>query len=839
MHVVSVAKHSSTVRAYPGLINLRSAGRLLLLGLLLVILVGLQPARHLGAALSDMQDPRAAAGPQAPASLPVAFIPHASQGSSGAEFRAQALQGAVTFSAGQIDLALPAGALRLRFMGANDNPFLTAGELLPGTANFYTGADPSDWRTDVPTYAALTYQGLYPGIDLVYTGMDGQLKSAYLVAPGADPAQIRWRYDGAQRVELDASRGELLVGFGAAGETGELPGRLTESAPVAWQVIDGARVPVAAAYTVQADGQVGFTLGAYDPAHPLTIDPYLAYSSFLGGTLPDEAYTVSVDGQGNAFIAGATQSTDFLGQAGTTGTEDVWIVKLNAAGSAALYTTFLTGSGSDRPIDMVFAGNGGIILTGYTDSANFPTLDAAQPDLAGGIDFFVTRLDNTGQLVYSTFLGTEFSEQPQAIARDNSGRALIVGQINGRAAIYKLSPSGAMLYGALFGGSTYGETTATGVAVNAAGEVILAGYSTQKDLGATAGAFQSECDGIVNEFRGCRGDVFLAVLNNANRLADLQILYNSYYGGLGEDRPEALYLAPDGHIYITGQTISINFPTTAGAYAPDCPSGPDASNSDQCLNYETFVTRFSPDFSDVVYSTYFGASYKDYALAIGADSSGAAYVGGWVDGDTLPLVNPIQGHAGGICYSWVNIPRPCIDLFVARFSPAGALEFSTFLGGVSDDFLMDMAVEPDGDVYVVGSTLSTNFPTTPGSVQANYPNPGRHGYVSKISPGASANTCYQLTRSASGSGDSPLASPANSPGCNAGFYTAGTVIQLTANPADGWRVSGWSGTNNNSSTSTVNQVTMPSANHTVSVSYVQVVLPENPFRLNVPLVFRP
>jgi hypothetical protein len=241
----------------------------------------------------------------------------------------------------------------------------------------------------------------------------------------------------------------------------------------------------------------------------------------------------------------------------------------------------------------------------------------------------------------------------------------------------------------------------------------------------------------------------------------------------------------------------------------------------------------------VVYSTYFGASYKDYALAIGADSNGAAYVTGWVEGDTLPLVSPIQDHAGGICYTWANIPRPCIDLFVARFGAAGALEFSTFLGGISDDFPMDMAVEPDGDVYVVGSTLSTNFPTTPGSVQANYPNPGRHGYVAKISPGAGASTCYQLSRSASGSGEAPLASPSNSPGCDTGFYTAGTVIQLTANPASRWRVSAWSGTNNNGSTSTSNQVTMPSTNRTVSVTYVQITLPENPFRLNVPLIIRP
>jgi hypothetical protein len=194
---------------------------------------------------------------------------------------------------------------------------------------------------------------------------------------------------------------------------------------------------------------VSFELGAYDSTLPLIIDPDLVYSSYLGGTLPDDAYNVAVDGQGNAFISGSTLSTDFLDYPGTSGTEDVWIVKLNAAGSAALYTTYLVGNDSERPDDIALDSNGNAYLIGYTGSANFPTLNATQPDLAGGWDFFATKLNPQGQLVFSTFLGTIYTEEPAGIAVDAQDQLHITGMINGRAVIYKLAADGNLLYGAL------------------------------------------------------------------------------------------------------------------------------------------------------------------------------------------------------------------------------------------------------------------------------------------------------------------------------------------------------------------------------------------------------
>jgi hypothetical protein len=211
-------------------------------------------------------------------------------------------------------------------------------------------------------------------------------------------------------------------------------------------------------------------------------------------------------------------------------------------------------------------------------------------------------------------------------------------------------------------------------------------------------------------------------------------LYSSYFGGKSEDRAEDLVLGPDGSVYITGKTISVNYPVSANAHAKTCPSGTDPTNSEQCANYEAFLVKFTPNFTGIAFSTYYGGDHKDYGLALGVDGSGSAYITGWTEGNDLPLLNQLQGYAGGVCYTYYNYPRFCIDSFVARFSTSGALIYSTFLGGGNDDFANDIAVESDGDAYVVGNTLSVDYPTTAGTIQASIPGPGKQGTILKIAP---------------------------------------------------------------------------------------------------------
>lgn len=793
---------------------------LLLLAMLLpqhAVLPQYAPPRAPIAPPQTLFAPLAVADGAAAGALPLVFTPNVGQSQDGWLYQVQTPHSLVSFGAGGTSFALAGADLTLNFYNSNPQARISGAQQLPTQVNYYTGSDPSAWKTGIAGYQEIRYDELYPGVMLSYGSAGGQLKSTYTLSPGVDPGLIRWGYSGAQSVQVDAANGSLIVA---------LPGsqiHLEEQAPLAWQITNGRQVPVSAAYQVSQAGAVSFKLGAFDRSLPLTIDPVLSFSTYMAGNKVDLATAVTTDALGNVYVAGYTRSTTFMGVPGATGTEDTWIAKLNPQGTALLYLTYLTGTDAERPTDLALDGSGNLYIAGYTGSGNFPTLNPAQPALAGGWDFYVTKLNGSGQIAYSTFLGTELTEFPEAIALGPDGSVHVAGQISGKGGLFKLAANGSLLYGIVFGGTGYGETNAKGLAVNQNGQVYMTGTTSHKDLDLTPDSMQTLCDGVNDEYRGCRGDAYLLKLSNAQDIAGLSILYNTYFGGLSFENVEDMALGSDGSVRLVGQTISSNFPTTANALAKTCPSGIDASNTEQCTNYEAFYTSISPSLNQVLYSTYIGGDWKETAVAVGLDGAGAAYVAGWTEGNDWPMVNQLQNHASRICYDIYANPRFCIDSFVVKFNPSGAVDYSTYLGGADeDDFIYEIVVEAGGSATVVGSTLAATFPTTPGTVQSNLPFPGQNGFAAKISSGGAPppGPCYTLTRNHSGSGSAPAANPANSAGCAAGQYKAGEVIGLTASPAAGWTVGSWTGANT-SSTATTNQVTMPAANHTVQVNYIR------------------
>ena len=201
---------------------------------------------------------------------------------------------------------LAGAVVRLRFEGANPAPEVTAVRRLPGVVNYLRGSDPARWHTNLPTYAAIEYNALYPGVALGYEGGAGSLKGTYTLAAGADPGLIRWHYEGVHAVRLDPESGDLRISLAGTGQAG-----LVERAPTAWQTIRGERVPVSAAYTIADDGTIGLAVGPYDRGLALTIDPELQYSTYLGGNKFDEGKAIAIDGEGNAYVAGWTESPDF------------------------------------------------------------------------------------------------------------------------------------------------------------------------------------------------------------------------------------------------------------------------------------------------------------------------------------------------------------------------------------------------------------------------------------------------------------------------------------------------------------------------------------------------
>ena len=290
-------------------------------------------------------------------------------------------------------------AFRMTLAGANPKATVTGLDELPGKSNYFIGNDPAKWRTNVPTYAKVKYQNVYRGIDLVYYGNPQQLEYDFVVAPGADPkaisldvAAIRSSADGGrrapgvdQKLRIDAN-GDLVI------RAGEDEVRLHK--PVVYQAAvnqgaeGSARHFVDGHYLLKGDNRVSFEVASYDPGKTLVIDPVLVYSTYLGGSGDDQGHGIAVDSSGNAYVTGYTDSTDFPTanplQAVYDGGDDAFVAKLNPAGSALVYSTYLGGRGFDHGFGIAADSGGNAYVTGTTTSTDFPTANPLQAVLGGG-----------------------------------------------------------------------------------------------------------------------------------------------------------------------------------------------------------------------------------------------------------------------------------------------------------------------------------------------------------------------------------------------------------------------------------------------------------------------
>ncbi len=311
--------------------------------------------------------------------------------------------------------------LTMRLVDAATAPRITGVDELPGKVNYFVGNNAKDWRTNIPTYERVRYEQIYSGVDLVYYGNQRQLEYDFVIAPGASFKQIRLSFDGAGKLKLNR-RGDLIL------QSGER--NLTLLRPKAYQEINNKRREVYVRYSLKQRGEVTFKVGNYDKSQPLVIDPLLVYSTFLGGNGQDTGNSIAADASGNAYIAGQTASLNFPTSSplqGNGGT-DAFVAKLNADGTALIYSTFLGGTSIDSATSIAIDNAGNAFVTGDTRSGDFPMVNALHPTMTGRGDAFVAELNSAGSaLVYSTFLGGESTETGNAIALDNSGNAYIAG----------------------------------------------------------------------------------------------------------------------------------------------------------------------------------------------------------------------------------------------------------------------------------------------------------------------------------------------------------------------------------------------------------------------------
>jgi len=363
--------------------------------------------------------------------LPLSFIPNEGQTDKAVRYYAQGAGYGFYFTHKGATLSFSDGkgrgghALALDFQGADPRATLTAQKRLAGKVNYLVGDDSAKWQQRLPTHAELLYGGLWPGIDMAVRGEGGKLKYEFHLKPGASVDDVRLGYRGAEGLKLGAD-GELLV---------RTPlGILKDAAPVSYQRIGGERVPVQTRYRLTGDGGYGFAVGTYDPRYPLVIDPRLAYSTFLGGTGVDAGFDIAVR-HGRAYVTGFTPSADYPTTPGAfdrtfNGAQDAFVTKLNAAGSALTYSTFLGGTDGDQG-EGIAVREGRAYVTGRTSSGTYPTTRGAfDRTFNGSFDAFVTKLNAAGSaLAYSTFLGGSKFDQGLGIAVDREGRAYVTGDI--------------------------------------------------------------------------------------------------------------------------------------------------------------------------------------------------------------------------------------------------------------------------------------------------------------------------------------------------------------------------------------------------------------------------
>ncbi len=568
----------------------------------------------------------------------------------------------------------PSAVLRMKLVGAVESDAQGVGlEELPGKVNYFIGSEPSRWRTEIPTFAKTRFREVYPGVDLVYYGNEGELEYDFVVAPGANPQAIALEFEGADKIEVDGEGGLTLH---VAGE------QVQQHKPVIYQEVDGARRAVAGAYELSGTGRVSFRLGPYDAAQPLVIDPVLIYATYLGGGRSEAISSITTDTSGNAYVVGVTDSTDFPttnpaqpnpggGNCSAGPCTDAFVTKLNAAGSEIMYSTYLGGNNLESGSGIAVDAAGNAYISGTTGSPNFPTAQARQPNLKGAADAFVAKLNAAGnQLVYSTYLGGGGQETGAGIAVDGAGNAAVTG-----ITLSTDFPTEQPLR-ASFGGGTCGSTACPDA------------YITKLNAGGTG------------------------------------LLYSTYLGGNHLELGSGIAMDPSGAIYVTGTTASTNFPTSSNAFQPNLKGG--ICGSSPCL--DAFVTKLNPivgGAASLVYSTYLGGGQggasgssqpSDFSFGIAADEAGNAYVTGVTGAHDFPLKNAFQDvFRGGR-----------LDIFVTKLntnlSGAASLAYSTYLGGESDENFPNLAystlgvgnrcvaADAAGNVYVTGTSLSVEYP---------------------------------------------------------------------------------------------------------------------------------
>ncbi len=617
---------------------------------------------------------------------------------------------------------------------ANSNPAPKIGGVgdLEGKVNYIFGKQSKDWKTDVSTFAKVKYAEVYKGIDLIYYGKQSELEYDFVVAPNANPDEIRMIFGGAEAVSIDEQTGDLIL------QTAR--GEIRQHAPIIYQEIGGVRKTVQGCYKIFETQEIGFEIGDYDQNETLVIDPILIYSTYLGGSdafstandgtvsRGDIGYSVAVDENGFTYIAGAAHSTDFplanavQTQCSTTlpnnpnfGCIDAFVTKFDQTRNELIYSTYLggfrtaDGLGIDIAKSIAAETSGNAYITGFTNSPDYPTTAGAFqrffPCLAGGNAggcSFVTKLSATGTIVYSTFLGGNASsginyEGATGIAVDSGGSAYVVGN------------------------------------TQISSFPVLNGFRT-KCFVPRPGNPDTYCDGSWGFLTKLKAD-------------GSDLLYSTFIGGEpkfgGAISPivEANDVAVDnqGNAYIIGGTNK-NFPVRRALPG----QGTFQSNTANCTLYYTqcfdaFVMKINTNAigaASLGFSTFLGGDSFDLATGVAIDTEKNIYVTGYTNSNNFPITPNASDNSCGNMLSCTASEIERRDTFITKIKAnLSGFSYSTFVGGDAGEVAGKIAVDSSGNAFITGSTNSTDFPTTANALQQTLNGAQSAAYFAKFSSG--------------------------------------------------------------------------------------------------------
>jgi hypothetical protein len=601
--------------------------------------------------------------------VPLRFEPNDGQLPPEVRFVTRSSQRMLFLTDREAIVPLEHGSLKIRPVRGNPKPEVVGVKPYRSTTNYIRGNDRSRWRSNVPHFSGVKYREVYPGIDLLYRGQGRQVEYDFYVAPGADPGRIRLQFSGADKLWLDRD-GALHVRAG-----GE---EFLQPVPFAFQddsKRDATRVQ--AAYRIVGKREVSFELGSYDRSQTLVIDPVLI-ATYFGGQSIDVATNVVMDGSGALWVSGYSNSaqlpvTGIPYSEERQGNTDLFIAKFNTTltgGSSLEYATYYGGDGEDRPAAMTLDPQGFLLIAGYTTSTNFPLAGSNQATLGGDRDAFLIRFSTTSRgtdaLWYATYFGGDRRDVAMAVAGGPNGRAYIAGY------------------------------------TNQIENFPLAGGPAQASNRGGNDAFLVEIETLAP--------------SNART-------YATFFGGGSTDAATGLAIDSAGRIWMSGYTMSDDFPATTGAYR-----GTAAGRGDM------FLARFDRSrggLDAIDYVTYVGGSDTDIAYGLVIDNAGRLHLTGYSFSNDFPTTETAhrRQRAGDT------------DAVYLRFDPAASdpLSYSTYLGGNDTDVGYGLALDPSGRVAISGYTHSADFPIAGGALQPVFGG-AADAFVTVLDPAAPAET---------------------------------------------------------------------------------------------------